>query len=303
MNPKIKKEIEEQDRFLDALETFSRDDFDSNSEYKLTNQFILDPLDPRYNFVSIKSISKDKHTKSKTKPIEYVFSVVSKQNTLECIEYPILLKTGDDLRKDFLLIQAIEIINKIFVEENLNEVHVQAYKVLPTGHKKGLIQVIESKSVSTIFKEHKSIKSYFNQFGPQAQTKILDNYTKSCAGLLLANYLFGIGDRHFDNIMINPDGIIFHIDFGFIMADEPKQVKNIRLAPEIKWTRDLAEPILNDRSKLKKPHDDENYSKLMENLLKGFQVLRSNKTKFFKFHFSVIYVKSLFFMIKSIQKS
>lgn len=198
------------------------------------------------------------------------------------IEYPILFKNGDDLRKDFFVIQTIELIKKVFDEENIKDVHIESYNVLPTGYKKGIIEKVESKPVSTIIKENTSIKAYLSSLSsnPNEQTRILSNYFKSCAGFLLANYIFGIGDRHYDNIMIKPDGVIFHIDFGFIMTDEPKKLPVIdyRFAPEIKWTTYIVEPILKDSQNLDKPFNDENYKELMGICLKGFQALRSKYT-------------------------
>ena len=190
-----------------------------------------------------------------------------------------MFKRGDDLRKDFLVVQAIELIKKIFAEEKFEGVYIHSYNILPTGSNEGLIQLVESKSVSSILKDHSSIKSYFESqiksLIKDEMNKINENYFKSCAGFLLANYLFGIGDRHYDNIMITPDGIMFHIDFGFVMNDEPKQVVNLRLAPEIKWSSDLVEPILSNSKNINNPQADENYKRLMGNCCKGFLILRS----------------------------
>ena len=101
------------------------------------------------------------------------------------------------------------------------------------------------------------------------------------AGYLLTCYLFGLGDRHYDNIMISKDGYIFNIDYGFIMGAEPKQYKGIRIAPEIKWTEDIAKALLNDENNFtrQKVFDDTCYKELMKACCKGFIILRS-KTSF-----------------------
>ena len=80
---------------------------------------------------------------------------------------------------------------------------------------------------------------------------------------MLTCYLFGLGDRHNDNIMITHEGIIFNVDYGFIMEAEPKMVGSWRLAPLIKWTSDIASPILSNVDLIDNPFDDIKYKELM----------------------------------------
>ena len=76
--------------------------------------------------------------------------------------------------------------------------------------------------------------------------------------------------------MITNDGNIFHIDYGFIMSEEPKKFLLLRLAPEIKWNRTIVSPILKDQNMKEKPFNDEGYVKLMGACGEGFIALRSN---------------------------
>jgi hypothetical protein len=100
----------------------------------------------------------------------------------------------------------------------------------------------------------------------------------------LINYLFGLGDRHYDNIKLTQNGIIFHIDFDFIMGAEPKKLINYRLAPEIKWTSHLAEPLFENLNaadlKTTALFKHVKYLKLIENILKGFEIVKKNSHLF-----------------------
>jgi len=59
----------------------------------------------------------------------------------------------------------------------------------------------------------------------------LSNYVESYAGYSLFCYLFAVKDRHNGNILIDRDGHILHIDFGFMLANSPGGNWNFESCP------------------------------------------------------------------------
>lgn len=223
--------------------------------------------------------------KSKNKPIKYHLNV-KRIYANEIENYSVLFKSGNDLRKDFYVMQSLKLMSKIIDDHNKNYEQIDeskianvtflTYNVLLTDYEKGLIEVINKASTLYNILEDPnigSIKNYLDKSNENAEV-IRKNYINSCAGYLLECYLLGLGDRHDDNIMITEDGRIFHIDFGFILTDEPKKIFNFRLAPEIKWKCSIVEPLLTDDKNKENPFNDTGYKNLMKACTEGFLALR-----------------------------
>ena len=79
---------------------------------------------------------------------------------------------------------------------------------------------------------------------------LIKNFHLSTAAYSMITYVLMIGDRHFDNILINnSNGQIFHIDFGHVFGHEAK----IRYFNQpIRFTNEMKELILkcNDGYKI-----------------------------------------------------
>ena len=71
----------------------------------------------------------------------------------------------------------------------------------------------------------------------------IDSFTKSCAGFCVATFILGIGDRHPDNIMVNREGKLFHIDFGHFLGHFKKKYGIKRERVPFVLTEDFAKVI------------------------------------------------------------
>lgn len=154
-----------------------------------------------------------------------------------------IYKKGDDLRQDQFVLQMISLMDNLLKRENL-DLRLTPYTVLPTGSDDGLVQFVPSAPLSRILAEHRTIHKFLAQtqadpqgpFGLKAEA--LETFVRSCAGYCVMTYILGVGDRHLDNLMLAPDGRLFHIDFGYILGNDPKP-----FPPPMKLCREMIEAM------------------------------------------------------------
>ena len=97
---------------------------------------------------------------------------------------------------------------------------LKPYSILAMPRSSGLLEFVEkSIPVSQILSSNNnSILEFFKNEAPQEGARhsikpdVLHTYMRSCAGYCVITYLLGVGDRHLDNILIQPSGHFFHID-------------------------------------------------------------------------------------------
>ncbi|KAI0101268.1 phosphatidylinositol 3-kinase [Daldinia grandis] len=177
--------------------------------------------------------------KSSLSPIMVTFKTISGS------KYPIIFKTGDDLRQDQLVIQIITLMDQLLQKENL-DLKLTPYKILATSTTAGASQFIPSQTFAAIAYKYRNnpALAYLKQHNPDERAYLgvrketLDTFVKSCAGYCVITYILGVGDRHLDNLLLTPDGHFFHADFGFILGRDPKP-----FAPAVKLSKEMADAM------------------------------------------------------------
>lgn len=141
-----------------------------------------------------------------------LFPLLIHFKTFDGKKYPIIFKTGDDLRQDQLVIQIISLMDKLLQKENL-DLKLSPYRILATSATAGAVQFIGSMSLAAASAKYRgSILAYMKANNPDdkadlgVRKEVMDTFVKSCAGYCVITYLLGVGDRHLDNLLIAPDG-------------------------------------------------------------------------------------------------
>lgn len=233
---KISKEIrfsrEDRPRKLQRLKKYLSD---PKNELTAFDPPLPLPLDPS---ISITSTYPDDSLvfKSSLYPLLIHFKTTTGK------KYPIIFKTGDDLRQDQLVIQVIALMDRLLRKENL-DLKLSPYRILATSPTAGAVQFVPSMSLAAASAKYKgSILAYLRANNPDATADLgvrasaMDTYVKSCAGYCVITYLLGVGDRHLDNLLLAPDGHFFHADFGYILGRDPKP-----FAPQMKLCKEMVE--------------------------------------------------------------
>jgi len=160
--------------------------------------------------------------------------------------YKVIVKTGDDLRQDQLVIMMIKLMDGLLKRGTL-DLCLKPYSIIATSPSAGLVEFVDgSIPISQILASYNnSIMQFFQSCAPAMEgggakygirPDVMQTYIRSCAGYCVITYILGVGDRHLDNIMLQPSGHFFHIDFGFIFGRDPKP-----LPPAFRLTREMVD--------------------------------------------------------------
>lgn len=186
----------------------------------------------------------------------------------------VIVKTGADLRQEAFACQLIQSCDKIWQEAG-TPVWVKRMRILVTGESSGLIETItngvslhslkRSLTLATIEagqnprRRIATLRDHFvKTFGPpesDAYKAAEDAFKRSLAAYSIISYVLQLKDRHNGNVLIDNEGHIIHIDFGFMLSNSPGSV-GFEAAP-FKLTQDYVDvlggvgsPAFDDYKKL-----------------------------------------------------
>jgi hypothetical protein len=155
----------------------------------------------------------------------------------------VFVKGNEDMRTDLFVSQIIDIFISIFEKENL-DIFLKPLCIITNG-RGGIIQTLTNtislKNINAfefpgaseknlgIFRRNSqpmtsSLKNYFDyKFSPimDKYKKAVQNFLKSLVGYSLLCYALEIKDRNNGNILIDDEGNLIHIDFGFLFSRSP----------------------------------------------------------------------------------
>mmetsp|Transcript_26437 Transcript_26437/g.47977 ORF Transcript_26437/g.47977 Transcript_26437/m.47977 type:complete len:1070 (-) Transcript_26437:18-3227(-) len=172
-----------------------------------------------------------------------------------------IMKAGEDIRREALVMQLIAKLKGWFDEElpEDNRPYLRPYTIMCVGGDAGLLECLpDAKSIDEIKKDtdgFTSLRDYFERaYGPPKRSphnmgntspaitttqassptgvigdltfeQAQDNFLRSLVGYSLVCFILQIKDRHNANILLNREGYLMHIDFGFVLGDMPKMAK------------------------------------------------------------------------------
>jgi phosphatidylinositol kinase/protein kinase (PI-3 family) len=110
---------------------------------------------------------------------------------------------------------------------------LRPYEILTTSSTSGLIEFIpNSISIDSLKKKFPGhgLNTFFRTYFKKNFEDAQKNFVEGLAAYSLVCYLMQIKDRHNGNILIDMNGFIIHIDYGFILSISPGNL-NFENAP------------------------------------------------------------------------
>lgn len=171
------------------------------------------------------------------------FNSSSKPVGLTCIlqnntKIEILVKK-EDVRTDRLAMVIGYWINQFAPNQ-----HVHTYNVFPITSQTGCVEMIDGASTLYDIRKNGTLLNHIMSNNQQDTVQnVRERIVSSCVGACLLAFTMGLGDRHLENILVTNRGHLAHVDFGYILGDDPKWS-----ATPMRITEDMVEAMGGENS-------------------------------------------------------
>jgi phosphatidylinositol 4-kinase len=138
----------------------------------------------------------------------------------------LIVKFGDDCRQERFALQLVGQFHRIFTNAKL-PLYIAPYDILVLSPEACLIETVKDAMSIHQFKEDSkcSLLEHFTKKHGGIDTvgfkESQCNFIESVAGYSLITYILQVKDRHNGNILIDNNGHVVHIDFGFVLGNSP----------------------------------------------------------------------------------
>ncbi|KAA3678890.1 phosphatidylinositol 4-kinase B [Paragonimus westermani] len=147
-----------------------------------------------------------------------------------------IVKVGDDLRQEQLAYQLLTVLQRIWQFERV-PLWLRPLTVIVTSPDSGLIEPVPDTVSLHQIKRHArlSLLDYMlREHGSPNSEAFLTaqrNFVESCAAYCIVSYLLQVKDRHNGNILLDNEGHMIHIDYGFMLSASPGKNLGFETSP------------------------------------------------------------------------
>mmetsp|Transcript_2012 Transcript_2012/g.6083 ORF Transcript_2012/g.6083 Transcript_2012/m.6083 type:complete len:639 (+) Transcript_2012:95-2011(+) len=145
-----------------------------------------------------------------------------------------LVKADDELAREQLAMQFVRLARDILAAARV-DAWLRPYAVVCAGKRAGLVETLaDAKSVTHVKRALRDaagvtdLATYFDlvygETGTPTRTLASLNFAKSLAAYSLVCYALDLKDRHNGNILLDRDGHLIHIDFGYMLGLSPGNI-------------------------------------------------------------------------------
>ena len=165
-----------------------------------------------------------------------------------------IVKARDQLRQEMFAQRLIQEFYRIFKRAGI-PVWLRPYEIISTSSDSGLIETLtDAKSIDSIKKNSQLVVTLQDYFvgvfggrGSQAYKRAVRCFVQSMAGYSVVQFILNLKDRHNGNLMIDAEGHIIHIDFGFLLSNSPGGNLEFEKAP-FKLTTEMVQVMGGSKS-------------------------------------------------------